>query len=278
MFAFEVLAAGFFIVLAATAPFARASRRRAWRAIVRALALAGIIVMSTRTLGGDVRVWLGHAYLVSGYWLPALLASGRPPGMFEEWLRRTEERWEPYRVALPRAIGIAVELAYFLCYAFVPAAFLIVWAYGSVKDLDRFWTAVLAAGLACYGTMPWLVSRPPRLLNDSRKAEAGRRPPLVRARGVRSPHGTAPIRLRAINALVLRYLSHGLNTFPSGHVAVAVAAGLMVLPIAWPAGLAMCVFAGAIAVGAVAGRYHYTIDVLWGTAVGIAAAFAASAR
>jgi membrane-associated phospholipid phosphatase len=83
--------------------------------------------------------------------------------------------------------------------------------------------------------------------------------------------GNAPFPLAAVNTAVLNRVSHQLNTFPSGHVAVAVVAASSAFSVWWPAGLVLAVVAAGIAIGAVAGRYHYVVDVIFGVIVGFAA-------
>ena len=98
------------------------------------------------------------------------------------------------------------------------------------------------------------MSRPPRLLEES----------------VANAALTAVTRL---NRFVLGRVSHRLNTFPSGHVAVSVAAALGAAKV-WPAaGVVLGVVAAAVAVGAVVGRYHYVADVVLGAVIGVAASF-----
>jgi membrane-associated phospholipid phosphatase len=145
-------------------------------------------------------------------------------------------------------------MAYLLCYPLVPAAFLIVWLGGSPGEVARFWVAVLLAGYACYATLPWLVSRPPRLVTGA----------------------AATCDLGAVNAFVLGHVSHQMNTFPSGHVAVSLAAAAAIWPVSPIAGLTVGVIAGAVAMGAVSGRYHYVVDVVAGVAVAVVAAASAS--
>ncbi|MNC88548.1 PAP2 superfamily protein [compost metagenome] len=105
------------------------------------------------------------------------------------------------------------------------------------------------AGFACYVTLPWLLSRPPRLITGT---------------------GSAP-QMAAINALVLGRVSHQLNTFPSGHVAVALAASGVLWPVSPAASAAVGCAAAAIAAAAAAGRYHYVTDVWAGGLVGLVA-------
>jgi membrane-associated phospholipid phosphatase len=66
---------------------------------------------------------------------------------------------------------------------------------------------------------------------------------------------------------MLGRVSHELNTFPSGHVAVSCAAAAMVGTVSPAAALVIGVIAVVIAVGAIAGHYHYVVDVALGFAV-----------
>jgi hypothetical protein len=255
MTSFELLAAFYFAGLGVAAVAAPVSCRR--RAGV--MALCGGIAAAVATIGRggseSLRWWLPHAYLVAGYWIPTLLT--RPPvaggTRFEQWLMGSDRRCRRVLPGVPAPLVHLTELAYLLCYPLVPASFIVVYSLGTTADIARFWVAVLAAGFACYVTLPWLPSRPPRLL-----AGAG---------GSRD--------LGAVNAFVLGRVSHQLNTFPSGHVAVSCAAAGALWPVSPPAGLVVAVIAAAVAVGAAAGRYHYVADVLLGAAVG-ALALAAS--
>ncbi len=248
---FEYLAVAYFLLIGVLAPFSGAPARRAAVVSLAAFGLAASIAAATRLLTVDARTWIGHLYLAAGYWLPGLLVT-RSPGAFEAWLRGTE----PEAARSLRVRGHLAELAYLCCYPLVPAAFITVYTTGSIADVDRFWTSVLGAGFLCYLSLPWLVSRPPRVLEDA----------IVDA----SP-------VRHINMHVLDRLSHGWNTFPSGHVAVAGAAALSVMSVAPAAGGVFLIVAAGITIGSVAGRYHYTIDALAGVIVGIAA-FAISWR
>jgi len=194
-----------------------------------------------------------HAYLVLGYWIPAAFAPPLNTG-FEAWLRRADGalglgRWT---LGVTWDLGFGIwELAYLLCYPLVPAAFLMVFIGGTRADVMRFWLSVLLAGYCCYGTLPWTAARPPRIIAADHATRSG---------------------LSAFNARVLGLVSHNLNTFPSGHVAVAIAAGLAVWPVSTWGGTLVLGLAAAIVVAAVAGRYHFGVDVLAGMGVGAAAA------
>jgi membrane-associated phospholipid phosphatase len=207
-------------------------------------------VIAATQAGEAIRGWLGHAYLVAGYWIPALLIpSAGPPGRFESWLVRSDQWFRIFAISLPASAASILELSYLLCYVLVPVAFVVVWTSGTMADVDRFWTAVLLSGFLCYVSLPWLVSRPPRTLSVAAVASAG---------------------VHRVNEFVLKRISHGLNTFPSGHVAVSLASALEVMSISQPAGIVLLVIASAIAAGAVLGRYHYALDVVVGAILGMA--------
>lgn len=254
MFRFESVAAGYFLLLALGAAGAPVPRRRAALGAAAALAGALLVVMASRRFAGDARFWLAHLYLVLGYWIPSVVTACSGATRFEAWLRRHDQAWRSYiRPPSPVAAGI-MELAYLGCYVVVPVGFVTVWTHGTIDQVDRFWVAVLIAGFACYGTLPWLISRPPRMFEEQQR-----------------PPGVA-----SFNVSLLRTVSHQLNTFPSGHVAVAIAVALSVLPVWRVAAVIFGVIAAGIAVGAAVGRYHYGIDVLVGALVGVAASMLAT--
>lgn len=253
MFGFEVLAIVFFAAIVVAVPCTRGRVRQKVTALVLSVSLVALIVVFARTASADVRAWAAHVYLVSGYWIPALLVPAMSATRFEAWLMRTDAIWRRHAVALPRWAAPVLELAYLLCYPALPVSFAVVWTRGEMADVDRFWIAVLASGFASYGCLPWLVSRPPRLVSDT---------PLE------------PSPVAGINAIILRRVSHQLNTFPSGHVAVSVAGALSVLSVWTPGGLVMSAIAAGVALGAVAGRYHYVPDVLIGAAIGALSSWA----
>ena len=259
MLPFEWVASAWFAALFLAAPWTGAGRGR--RAAVMGCCAALVLLIGAAAVRASppVRAWLPHAYLVLGYWLPGLLAPAvAQPTAFERWLRRSDSAIRPHLPAAPARLSAVLELSYLLCYPLVPAAFAVVWAAGGEDDVDRFWVAVLAAGYACYGSLPWLVSRPPRIAEPERTADP--RHPLA-----------------AVNAFVLGRVSHQLTTFPSGHVAVSWAAAGVLSTVSAAAGSVVAVAAAAIAVAAAAGRYHYVIDVVLGLVVAALALAAAAA-
>jgi membrane-associated phospholipid phosphatase len=189
-------------------------------------------------------------YLVAGYWVPALLVPTLVRPWFGVWLRRSDTDWPWPTVSWPRWALASFEVGYLMCYAVVATGFAIIWFLAGEAEVGRFWFAVLAAGFLCFMTLPWLVSRPPRLLDDAQV-----------------PAGS----VAALNRLMLRRVTHEFNTFPSGHVAVAAAAALSTLSVSWLAGVVLGVVTVGVGLGAVTGGYHYRIDVVLAVAVAIGA-------
>ena len=251
MFGFEWVSAAYFLLLALGAPAAPVPFSRAVRAAAASGLLAILIVSASRTWPVAVRVWLPHLYLVLGYWLPSMLTAAPAASRFEDWLRRHDTVWRHRFGTWPPVAAAVLELAYLACYVVVPLAFVIVWTRGTAQQVERFWLAVLMAGFTCYITLPWLVSRPPRMFIEGPPPRSG---------------------VASFNVSLLGRVSHQFNTFPSGHVAVATAIALAVLPVWRPAGVIFGIVAVGIAAGAAAGRYHYGIDVVVGVVVGIVAA------
>jgi membrane-associated phospholipid phosphatase len=251
MAAYEWVAVAYFVGLSLAAPLTVAPWRRRVAISLGCLGIA-VAIASIAAGGGDiVRAWAPHVYLVAGYWLPALLAvQPSAATRFERWLVRSDIHLRQALRPVPPALAHITELAYLLCYPVVPIAFAALWMRGTDVDITRFWVAVLVSGYACYGSLPWLVSRPPRLC---------------------VPGATATNQVAAINVFVLGRVSHGLNTFPSGHVAVACAAAAMLAAVSPAMSAIVGVIAVGIAIGAVAGRYHYVVDVLFGFIVALVA-------
>jgi membrane-associated phospholipid phosphatase len=147
-----------------------------------------------------------------------------------------------------------LELAYLFCYVSMPLGLGTLYLLRLGRDADHFWTVVLLSAYACYGMLPFLQTRPPRMLGEKWSS-------LVR-----------PGKVRVFNLWILRHASIHANTFPSAHVASTVACALVLLRFgpAW-VGLGFLFIALSIALGAVAGRYHYAADAILGALVALAA-------
>lgn len=145
-----------------------------------------------------------------------------------------------------------LELAYLFCYPFVPLSLAALYLLRLGHQADRFWAVVLAATYACYAMVPFVQTLPPRMLIG--------------------PGSVAPPsnRVRTFNLWILRHASIHANTLPSAHVASSMACALVLLRLAPWEGLVFLAVAISIALGAVAGRYHYAADAVLGAIVAIA--------
>jgi membrane-associated phospholipid phosphatase len=259
----QLVALGFVSYLALAAwtrrEFAPARRRLlaaaalAWAAFAVALA-AG---RAGATLFPFVEVLLPALVLLAGYWLSGLLFV-RTDLRVERWLQTIDDvllhrtgvlAWVQQA---PRAVAEYFELSYLLVYAVVPAGAVTLALAGHFDQVPRFWATVLLAEFICYGMLPWIQTRPPRVLEN---AAAGR---------------SQRDAIRSINLGIADRASIQANTIPSGHAAGAAAVALAVGSTMPAAGGVFLVLALSIAVATVIGRYHYAVDSILGVLVAAA--------
>jgi membrane-associated phospholipid phosphatase len=194
--------------------------------------------------------------LLLAYWTPRALVTA-PHTALERWLLRTDARvlGSGPRLAVrraPRWVRELLELSYLMVYPLVPLSLAVLLTAGAAAGVDRFWTTVLLSEFVCYGLLPLFPTRPPRAF------EAAEQDP-------------PPSFSRTLNTWVLANASNQWNTFPSGHVAGAVACGLALVPDVPLAGAVVLSLAALIAVASVAGRYHYAADAVAGLMVALLA-------
>jgi membrane-associated phospholipid phosphatase len=142
------------------------------------------------------------------------------------------------------------ELSYLLVYVAVPAGATTLVLLGHAEHVHTFWTVVLLAEFVCYGMLPWLPTRPPRVLDERTS---------TRIDGV-----------RRVNLHIANRASIQVNTLPSGHAAGAFATALVVMSFAPATGIAWLLLALSISIATVVGRYHYVADTLLGALVAVA--------
>jgi hypothetical protein len=193
--------------------------------------------------------------LLTGYWLSGLMFRS-PQSWLEAWLLRSDcalgaPRWMS---RLPRPLIEVLEACYAADYVVVGGGAIFAAGIGGTQAVAYYWSLVLTSELASFAPLPWLRSRPPRVVEREHGCVSALPPSLV----------------RRFNAAILNNASIQANTLPSGHVSGAVAAALGVLPIAPEVGVGLMVMAGLIALAAVAGRYHYAVDCVAGAGVSLA--------
>ena len=225
-----------------------------------------VLTVSLAAVAGIAAFGMPHimplVFLLVGYWLPALLVRS-PHTRLEHWLLGIDHRLfgrdglKAFDERAPRALVEYFELAYLLCYAVVPAGYVWLLAAGFHQTVDRFWSTVLLAAFFCYGLLPWLPTRAPRVVEAERAVWRSA--------------------VRRLNLAVLSRGSVQWNTFPSGHTAASLATALAVGTHVPAAGVVLGVIAVSIGIGSVVGRYHYAADAIAGALVAILAFTMASA-
>jgi membrane-associated phospholipid phosphatase len=244
----------------AVVSFARRDFVRARRPLViaAAVAWAAYAAVGRAPLSPVLLVVVPSLILLGGYWLSGLLFV-RPDRRIERWLQSLDNRFLTRPGVLvwfhraPRTVQEYFELSYLLVYLAVPAGAATLVALGHAAHVDRFWTVVLLAEFSCYGVLPWVQTRPPRVLESDSRITA-------RAGGVRR------LNLRLVNQASIQA-----NTLPSGHAAGAFATALAVSTIEPGAGMAFLLLALSISIATVLGRYHYVVDTVLGVLVAFAA-------
>lgn len=221
------------------------------------VALMGAVAYALVAIGAGtltdlfwVNLLVPGGLLLCGYWLSGPFFRD-PQAWLEAWLLRVDRRIaaDHWMERLPRILQELLELSYAADYLVIGGGAIYVATFGT-EAVHDFWALVLASELASFAFLPWLRSRPPRVLEGT---------------------GRAQPRLRRLNTAILDSASVKANTLPSGHVSGAVAAALGVSAVDPMVGAGLMAMAGVIAIAAIAGRYHYGVDCAAGAA--LAAAF-----
>jgi len=232
----------------------RPAMARRGRSLVVVAAVIAVIFMTLALPPGPVRErlrdWLPAGYLLVGYWLSGLYFIAPMPRVERQFLQFDRRLYRSGLASLvaqtPWPLLDLLEFAYLSCFIFVPSGMLILTLTGHTASADRFWTLVLAGEFESFGVLPWIQTRPPRDVEP---------PDPINQRGVI---------VRRLNLYMCGRTSIGWNTFPSGHVAGALAAALAVSEAVPAAAVPMLAGAALIAVSTVVGRYHYAVDGIAG--------------
>ena len=196
-----------------------------------------------------IRDWLPAALLLVPYWQTGQFFL-EPNTKIQNRLAAVD-RWLLPRVATTSGtsrtwVGWSMEVAYLFCYPLVPLGLLALYVSGLRGYVSSFWFVVLVSTYICYAITPFVPALPPRVLDNAQILS------------------TPPGKARAFNRWILNHGSIHAISFPSAHVASALAVSLILLRVIPIAGLAFLVVAFWISIGAVVGRYHFVLDVLLG--------------
>ena len=219
------------VLLAALAWF----RPLGWKRQLSASGLAAIAIgalllayWSSRWLGplaaAVVRDWLPVPLMLFPYWQAGQFFMGADP-VAEKRLANFDHVFfraismSPAKTSISPALGVYLELAYLLVYPLMPLGLATLYVTNSRQFVHYYWIVVLLATYVCFAITPFVPAMPPRALESYEK--------------FRMP----PSKLGAFNRFILRRGSIQAITFPSAHVASAMAAGLVLLRVEPCAGL-----------------------------------------
>jgi membrane-associated phospholipid phosphatase len=240
---------GYVGVLACALPGVHARKRA--RAVAGTLVgLVTVAAAACAPAGSVLRDWvLPPAALLIAYWTTGLLFTAPMPRA-ERFLVGLDRRADVRGVAArtPRWLAELLEVAYVGVYPIVPIGLALFLAFDPRPDPARFWDVILITDYICFGVLPWVQTRPPRCLESAPPWDA---------------------MSRRLNLRLVGSASIGVNTFPSGHAAEALAVALLVGCAPWPISVVMLLVALAISAGAVLGRYHFLADAAAGWIVAI---------
>ncbi len=223
------------------------------RLIITAISLVqiGAIWVVARTTPPAARDWAPFVYVSVGYYLTGYLFVAPSPRL-EAWLLKWDRRWlgDPTTrfARWPWWLIAYLDVIYTLCFALLPGGFAALALTGHSMRANRYWTMVLAADLGAFAPLSVFQTRPPW--------------------AIEKPAVLAASTLHRLASYVVKNATTGVNTFPSGHVAVTIAVALGVITSLPLVGAVLLFFALSIAAACVIGRYHYTVDVLAGAALG----------
>ena len=254
-----------FALLALTRRDLSAAQRRTIVAIgaagIAITLIVSLVVPNLTSLRAAViiRDWIPLLLLPLFYWQGGQFVI-REDVDFENKLERLDARLVApvfdrcLRSPLRDWIFIYLEIGYLSYYLVLPLSLAALHIAGKDRGAGLFWTVVLLAAYGSCATLPFLNTRPPRVLGEKWSTDL--------------PQS----KVRAFNLWVLRQGSIQANTCPSAHVAIGAACALVLWRLAplW-VGLVFLWLAVTIALGAVGGRYHYALDAALGGASAVAA-------
>lgn len=253
----------FVVLLAAVAWFRPLGRKRQLNAtVLAAIAIAAIVVaqLSSRTLSplaaSMMMDWLPVPLLLFPYWQVGQFFTGGDP--------LAERRLANFDRALFGALGVApaqtsighasatyLQFVYLMVYPLIPLGVATLYILSSRQFVNYYWIVVLLSTYVSLVITPFVRAMPPRVLESYEK--------------FRMP----PSKLGAVNRFILRRGGIQAITFPSAHVASAIAASLVLLRVAPWAGLIFLLISISIAIATVVGGYHYAADTLLASLVAI---------
>jgi membrane-associated phospholipid phosphatase len=231
-------------------------------AVNASLWIAFIFFLTRVSPAAEWRDWLPYPLSLLCYREAGWLASAVQVLDLEHrwivWDRLVLDAWHGRAAieCLGAAIPTLLEAAYLSVYVIGPLAVGALYLYRRREEADRLWVAFLLGLMLSYVQFPFWPSEPPRTVFP----------------GLDLPSFLTP--LRRLNLLLVGSYGIHSSVFPSAHVSGAVAGALMLRRVMserrW-VGNVLLMVGVLIAVATVYGRYHYVVDALAGSAIGVVA-------
>jgi len=230
--------------------------------LLAAIAIGAILLAhcSRRWVGlpaaAVLRDWLPIPLMLIPYWQAGQFFVGADP-VAEKRLAGFDRAFfraiglAPARTSISAALGVYLELAYLLVYPLMPLGLATLYVTNSRQFVNYYWIVVLLATNVCFAITPFVRALPPRALESYEKFRIPRSGP------------------GALNRFLLRRAGIQAITFPSAHVASAMAAGLMLVRVEPWSGLIFLLIGVSIAIATVVGGYHYVADTVLAALVAI---------
>ena len=253
----------FVVLLAGIAWFRPLGRKRQLNtSLLAAVAIAAITLaqFSSRWLSplpaSELEDWLSVPLLLFPYWQVGQFFTGADP-VAEKRLANLDRALfrvlgvVPAETLISPATGVYLELAYLMVYPLIPLGVATLYVMNLRQFVNYYWIVVLLSTYISLAITPFVRAMPPRVLESYEK--------------FRMP----PSKLGAVNHFILRRGSIQAITFPSAHVASAMAASLVLLRVEPWAGLIFLLISVSIAIATIVGGYHYAADALLASLVAI---------
>jgi len=254
----------FVTVLAVTSWFFSLGRSRQIRVTALALIAVAAIALSQwlwRRLAPTasssiVQDWLPVLLMLIPYWQIGEFFRGADATTQERLAAfdRRLFRWlgiQPSGISFGAGITTYFQLAYILVYPMIPLGLGALYFVGMRGAVDFYWVVVLLSINISFVITLFVSALPPRLLPDAER--------FILPRTI----------LGVFNRVILNRAGIQAITFPSAHVASAMAAALVLLRVETWIGAIFLWIALSIAMATVVCGYHYAADVLLAMAIAI---------
>jgi hypothetical protein len=214
-----------------------------------AIGICGIVfVLAASKANPVIRDWLPAPLMLFAYWQGGVLFRFPNQKLQQLLINFDQKRFinAILKIGFVKFLNSYFELAYLLCYPLVPMGLAVLYCMKMQQTSDFYWTNVLLPTYFCHAMVPFTQTLPPWMI---------------------APNVLPKNAIRAFNFWIIKLASIRANTFPSAHVTASIASAFVLMKYFSVMGFIFLWIALSIVVGAVTGRYHYSLDVISALAV-----------